>query len=103
MDPDDFDEIQWRNGTGSDGGSRPSNAGQNGEQQSTPKQHSSQKGSADTTVSQIGRGGDALDLAGVEDGVLQCQVDCPQKENDGTKDVFVSYQVTTHVWSLMKQ
>lgn len=40
---------------------------------------------------------DPLDLAGVGDGILECTVTAPIKENDGTKDVFVSYLVTTHV------
>jgi sorting nexin-4 len=28
---------------------------------------------------------------------LECTVDTPIKENDGTKDAFVSYLITTHV------
>lgn len=28
---------------------------------------------------------------------LDCTVDTPIKENDGTKDAFVSYLITTHV------
>ncbi|KAI9684087.1 MAG: intercellular trafficking and secretion [Trizodia sp. TS-e1964] len=39
---------------------------------------------------------DPIDLAGVGDGSLECTVDSPLKENEGTKDVFVSYRVTTH-------
>jgi sorting nexin-4 len=31
------------------------------------------------------------------DGVLECTVGSPLKENDGTKDVYISYLVTTHV------
>jgi sorting nexin-4 len=41
--------------------------------------------------------GDPLDLAGVGGGILECTVSSPIKENEGTKDVFVSYLVTTHV------
>jgi len=37
-----------------------------------------------------------LDLAGVGDGTLECTVTSPIKENDGTKDIFVSYLVTTN-------
>lgn len=40
---------------------------------------------------------DPLDLAGVGGGTLECTVSSPIKENEGTKDVFVSYLVTTHV------
>jgi len=44
-----------------------------------------------------------LDLAGVGEGVLECTVTAPIKENDGTKDVFVSYLVTTHVCATLQQ
>jgi len=37
-----------------------------------------------------------LDLAGVGDGVLECTVTNPIKENDGSKDAYVSYLVTTN-------
>ena len=33
----------------------------------------------------------------IDDGILECRVDSPLKENDGTKDTFISYLVTTHV------
>ena len=46
---------------------------------------------------QAGGNADAVDLAGVGDGVLECTVDQPLKENDGTKDAYVSYLVTTNV------
>jgi sorting nexin-4 len=45
----------------------------------------------------LGRNADALDLAGVGDGSLECTVTSPIKENDGSKDAYVSYLVTTHV------
>lgn len=38
----------------------------------------------------------ALDLAG-GDATLECTVTSPIKENDGTKDAYMSYLVTTHV------
>jgi sorting nexin-4 len=46
---------------------------------------------------QAGPLADAVDLAGIGDGVLECRVDSPLKENDGTKDAYISYLVTTHV------
>lgn len=47
---------------------------------------------------QAGDNADAVDLAGIgKDGVLDCTVDAPLKENDGTKDAYVSYRITTHV------
>ncbi len=46
---------------------------------------------------QAGEHADRVDLAGIEDGLLECTVDTPLKENDGTKDAYVSYLITTHV------
>jgi sorting nexin-4 len=47
---------------------------------------------------QAGEQADAVDLAGIgRDGRLEVTVDSPLKENDGTKDAYVSYLVTTHV------
>jgi sorting nexin-4 len=40
---------------------------------------------------------DAMDLAGLDGGTLECTVGQPIKENDGTKDAYVSYLVTTKV------
>jgi sorting nexin-4 len=40
---------------------------------------------------------DAMDLAGLDGGTLECAVGQPIKENDGTKDAYVSYLVTTKV------
>lgn len=51
---------------------------------------------------QAGDHADGVDLAGVGDGVLECTVDKPLKENDGTKDAYVSYQVTTNVCFSMR-
>lgn len=47
---------------------------------------------------QAGENADKVDLAGIgTDGILDCIVDSPSKENDGTKDAYVSYKITTHV------
>ncbi len=46
---------------------------------------------------------DPLDLAGVGSGTLECTVSAPIKENEGTKDVFVSYLVTTNVCTLYQR
>lgn len=47
---------------------------------------------------QAGEQADNVDLAGIgRDGILEVTVDTPMKENDGTKDAYVSYLVTTHV------
>lgn len=52
------------------------------------------------SVGPMGRNADPMDLAGVGDAVLHCEVTTPIKENDGTKDAYVSYLVTTTVSSL---
>ena len=47
---------------------------------------------------QAGEDADQVDLAGIgRDGSLEVTVDTPLKENDGTKDAYVSYLVTTNV------
>ena len=46
---------------------------------------------------QAGPNADAIDLAGVGQGQLVTAVSDPMTENDGTKDAFVSYLVTTEV------
>ena len=40
---------------------------------------------------------DPVDLAGIGPGSLDCEVGAPLKENEGTKDVYVSYLITTTV------
>ncbi|EXJ74177.1 sorting nexin-4 [Cladophialophora psammophila CBS 110553] len=46
---------------------------------------------------QAGEHADNVDLGGIgRDGILEVTVDTPLKENDGTKDAYVSYLVTTH-------
>lgn len=50
---------------------------------------------------QAGENADAVDLAGIgEAGVLECTVGNPRKENDGTKDAYVSYEIVTNVSAL---
>ena len=96
MDNNDFDSISWGNegeAQESSPGSKRTSTGD----RSRARPSSSGKQRASSVEPQVGRKADPLDLAGVGDGRLDCTVDTPQKENDGTKDVFVSYLVTTHV------
>ncbi len=98
-DHGDFDSVSWRNETEN-----------NASQPTTPEP------SHDTTLptrisngkrrlssqhqhheAQAGHLADAVDLGGIGDGILECTVDSPLKENDGTKDAYVSYLVTTTV------
>lgn len=41
-----------------------------------------------------------IDAPSLGNEVLECTVGTPIKENDGTKDAFVSYLITTHVRTL---
>lgn len=50
---------------------------------------------------QAGRNADIMDLAGVGEARLECTVTSPLKENDGSKDAYMSYLVTTTVYSLL--
>jgi sorting nexin-4 len=97
MDRGDFDSVSWRNELGSDG-SRPATAGTSDDEAVRQRHDTNGKRRARAvTPPQAGYNADALDLAGVGDGRLECTVDSPLKENDGSKDAFVSYLVTTHV------
>ncbi|KAI9848473.1 MAG: intercellular trafficking and secretion [Thelocarpon superellum] len=93
MDHGDFDNITWGN-NGVNDASRPSTADASGDDEARPQNPGKQRLRAASP--QAGANADALDLAGVGMGRLDCAVDSPQKENDGTKDAFVSYLVTTH-------
>lgn len=48
---------------------------------------------------QAGTLAEPVDLGGIGDGILECTVDSPLKESDGTKDAYVSYLITTTVGS----
>ncbi len=102
MEHDDFDDVSWRNGLERET-SRPTTAVSEDDDPGVSRAygqhgtHADGKRRSSTADPQAGRHADATDLAGVGDGRLDCTVDTPQKENDGTKDAFVSYLVTTHV------
>lgn len=83
----DFDSVSWQretetNTSGPVSGSRPD---LNGKRRSS------------NTIQQAAEQADAVDLGGIGEGRLDCTVNKPSKENDGTKDSYVSYLVTTHV------
>lgn len=98
---DDFDSVSWRNDPESDA-SRPTTAGTDTVEFSGGGHDINGKRRMSSTheESQAGPSADAVDVGGIGDGVLECQVDSPLKENDGTKDAYISYLVTTHVCAL---
>lgn len=96
MDHGDFASVSWQNSprniisrrntaTSTDGGEHAGGSSHNGMPKTT--------GSAPLNE-------DPLDTASVGGATLECTVNSPIKENDGTKDVFVSYLITTNVRSL---
>lgn len=90
----DFDSVSWE----PESDSRPTVA----EPRSSEDRYGSsstgkRKVSNSSSVPQAGNIADDVDLAGIGDGRLDCTVDTPLKENDGTKDAYVSYLVTTQV------
>ena len=87
----DFDSVSWQNEPDSDV-SRPNTAQAQYGSSTTGKRNTS------AVSAQAGQAADEVDLAGIgQHGRLDCTVDTPLKENDGTKDAYVSYLVTTHV------
>ncbi|CAI7571396.1 unnamed protein product [Penicillium glandicola] len=94
---DDFDSVSWKHDPDSDV-SRPTTASTDAAEPSETHHDSNGKRrmSSAQEEPQAGPLADAVDLAGIGDGVLECQVDSPLKENDGTKDAYISYLVTTH-------
>ncbi|KAM3067525.1 intercellular trafficking and secretion [Clarireedia jacksonii] len=86
MEHDDFANIEWQNSHGSPQIISPRS--EDGSEATDAERHGGGE--------QAGRMADEIDLAGVGDGVLECTVGSPIKENDGTKDAFVSYLVTTN-------
>jgi sorting nexin-4 len=102
MEPhDDFDSVSWRNDPHSDV-SRPTTAGTDVDDSvRSERDVNGKRRMSAAQEPQAGPLADAVDLAGIGDGVLECSVDAPLKENDGTKDAYISYLVTTHVGALL--
>lgn len=95
---DDFDNVSWRQDPESDI-SRPTTSGTDDEPSHAVGHDANGKRrmSSGHEEPQAGPLADPVDLAGIGDGMLECRVDSPLKENDGTKDAYISYLVTTHV------
>jgi len=79
---DAFNSIQWRNTS---------------DDEEEPSSHLSASDFPNGEEPQAGRNADKIDIAGVGNGTLETKVSDPQTENEGTKDAFVSYLVTTKV------
>lgn len=88
---DDFDSVSWKHDPDSDL-SRPTTSGTDAEEPQGFDHDANGKRRMSSTLDEGSRV-DAVDM----DGILECRVDSPLKENDGTKDAYISYLVTTHV------
>lgn len=100
MDHDEFDNVSWMNNPAAHG---PATSIANPRQASEDGDPGDPNGKRNMGGGQLGVNADELDLAGVGEGVLECTVTSPIKENDGTKDAYVSYLVTTNVSYLLAQ
>jgi sorting nexin-4 len=96
MDHGDFANVSWQNNPGSSTPRRNTGSSTDGGESAGGSSRNGIR-KAIGSGSRPDHGGDPLDLAGLGGGTLECTVNSPIKENDGTKDVFVSYLVTTHV------
>ena len=95
-DHGDFDSVSWRHDDSDF--SRPQTADPEPTQTTLPSRTANGKRRMSSEAhEQAGHLADDVDLAGIGDGVLECTVDTPLKENEGTKDAYVSYLVTTNV------
>lgn len=92
----DFDSVSWQNDPDIDT-SMPTTGGTSQPEETKSGARSSGKRKAKHGPAQAGVDADAVDLAGIGEGRLDCTVDTPLKENDGTKDAYISYLVTTVV------
>lgn len=90
-----FDSVQWDR----TGHIPTSPTGPNFESSPLPHRTTSDARSSSTNIEpQAGENADDIDLAGIGiEGLLDCTVDSPTKENDGTKDAYVSYRISTNV------
>ncbi|KAL1845246.1 hypothetical protein VTK73DRAFT_816 [Phialemonium thermophilum] len=92
IDQDNFSNISWHsehnNGQGSSRETPSRDAPSAGDPEQAPAE-----GPAERAAPAVPREDLEFDLGGE---VLECTVSEPHKENDGTKDAYVSYLITTH-------
>ena len=93
----DFDSVSWQNDEPESETSRPNTAITAEPGDPVYGANASGKRKLNRAPNQAGEQADAVDLAGIGEARLDLKVDRPLKENDGTKDAYVSYLVTTHV------
>lgn len=92
----DFDNVSWRDEP-EETPSRSNTAGRSDVDSRSFRPGSRGRRRTSDSVNQVGHTADRVDLGGIGDGKLECTVEAPLKENDGTKDAYVSYLITTRV------
>ena len=93
MDQDNFSNISWH--SEQEAGAAASNTAASSHDASSPEYPGSGARAGGRTV----EGEDANLEPAHGDEILECVVSSPNKENDGSKDAYVSYLITTHVCS----
>jgi sorting nexin-4 len=96
MEHNDFANVSWQNDPAAQGRAS-TTLSPRGEAEDAGSGNPNAPFERHGSGGQLGRNADALDLAGVGEATLECTVTSPIKENDGTKDAYVSYLVTTNV------
>ena len=95
MENDDFSNVSWQSDRSA---KNPETETTSPSAETEPDMGGgNQNGKRSGSAGPLGHNADALDLAGVGEGSLECTVTAPIKENDGSKDAYVSYLVTTNV------
>ncbi|KPI35646.1 Sorting nexin-4 [Cyphellophora attinorum] len=91
-----FDSVQWERDRDGQPAEESSSSPFPTASQLPDRSISHRRSDSTSSQPQAGENADAVDLAGIgAEGFLECTVDTPLKENDGTKDAYVSYLITT--------
>ena len=101
MAEENFADVEWNQQHGSEAAGSThderNNYSQASNKNSSPEAVKNTPSNSSNDTPQAGKNADSMDLAGVGNATITCTVSNPIKENDGTKDAFVSYKITTHV------
>lgn len=81
-DQDNFSSISWT---------------EHADDAASPIPSAGQRGRHAGEASGAGKPGEGIDYLSLGTEKLECTVGSPLKENDGSKDAFISYLITTHV------
>lgn len=98
----DFDSVSWPRETQNEASQPPTPITETTEATLPTRPANGRRSLSGPGEPQAGEQADGVDLAGIGDGTLDCTVDTPLKENDGTKDAYVSYLITTNVGRLRR-